>query len=89
MLNLSDDDYNTGALAIALIKGTDYPEHLENRRDKHISRYIPFNEFEDIDSNIEINERNIIKLFQSYSLIYKIISSLSNKIFFYLNRKTT
>ena len=53
-------------------KGTDYPICMKNRRkDKDILRYLPFNELDNVDNNLEISNENIIKRLKYHSIIFK------------------
>ncbi len=64
-----DDVKDDGGLTIGVIKEKDYPKIAEmRRRDKTISRYIPFNEINDMDVNFEGGEKEIIKHLKLYSI---------------------
>ncbi len=53
-------------------KGTDYPFYMKNRRkDNTILRYLPFNELENVDSNLETKNESITKSLKHHSIIYK------------------
>jgi len=53
-------------------KGTDYPVYMKNRRkDNTILRYLPFNELENVDSNLETKNESITKSLKHHSIIYK------------------
>jgi hypothetical protein len=61
---------DTSALAIAVIKGTDYPIYMKNRRnDPKILRYLPFNELDNVNNHLETDNEKIIKLLKDHSII--------------------
>ena len=75
-------------MAITVTKGTDYPIHMKNRRkDLNILRYLPFNELEDVNNNLETANEKIIKRLKTHSMIYKEFFILLTKLFFYFNRR--
>ncbi len=58
-------------LAIAVIKETDYPNHMKTRRkDPNIRRYLPFNELENVNNNLELTNEKIIKRLKDHSIIF-------------------
>ena len=74
---------DTSVMAIAVIKGTDYPILMKNRRkDPSIRRYLPFNELENVNNNLETSDGKIIKLLKDHSITKpRFILSLSNYCF--------
>jgi hypothetical protein len=51
-------------------KGTDYPVYMKSRRkDNTILRYLPFNELENVDSNLQTNNESITKSLKHHSII--------------------
>jgi hypothetical protein len=61
---------DTSTLAIAVIKGTDYPIYMKNRRkDLNILRYLPFNELDNVNNNLEIDNEKLIKRLKDHSII--------------------
>jgi hypothetical protein len=66
--SINSDSNDIGALAIVVIKATDYPKYMKNRRnDGNILRYLPFNELEDVDNKLETTNESIIKRLKSHS----------------------
>jgi hypothetical protein len=77
-------------LAIVVIKGTDYPKYMKNRRkDKSILRYLPFNELEDVDTNLDSTDDRITKRLKSHSLLYERLFLCQINFFLYFHRGTT
>jgi len=77
---------DSSALAIVVIKESDYPNHMKNRRkDRDIQRYLPFNELQD---NSEATNKEIIKHLKTHSIINKEFFLQSTKLHFYFNRGT-
>jgi len=67
-------------LAIVLIKESDYPNYMENRRkDRDILRYLPFNELQDLNNNSQATNGEIIKRLKTHSIIKK-RSSFFNRL---------
>ncbi|CAF0795077.1 unnamed protein product [Rotaria sordida] len=58
----NSDNKDNSTLAIAVVKETDYPIHMRDRREnKTILRYLPFNELQGVDSNLEYSNKEITK----------------------------
>ncbi len=80
---------DSSALAIVVIKESDYPNHMKNRRkDRDIRRYLPFNELQDLNNNSEATNKEIIKHLKTHSIINKEFFFQSTKLLFYFNRRT-
>jgi hypothetical protein len=61
---------DSASLTIVVIKGTDYPNHMKNRRkDKNIARFLPFKELDDVDNNLETTNEKIVKRLKTHSMI--------------------
>ncbi|CAF2532279.1 unnamed protein product [Rotaria sp. Silwood2] len=56
------DNTDNSTFAVAVIKEIDYPVYMKNRRkDKTILQFLPFNELQDVDSNLENDNKEITK----------------------------
>ncbi|CAF0756222.1 unnamed protein product [Rotaria sp. Silwood1] len=58
----NSDNRDNSTLAVAVIKEIDYPMYMKDRRkNRNILRYLPFNELQDVDSNLENGNKEVTK----------------------------